>query len=55
MRRTGFRGILALLILALVIFSVGFTSVSKGVDGIRLADETSGDDSDSDSGPVDFA
>ena len=55
MKRAGIRGVMGLLILLLVIFSIGVTSVSRGMNDIRVADDTSEDDGDSDSGPVDFA
>ena len=55
MRRTGLRGVVGLLILLLVILSIDLLSVDKGFDEVRLADETSEDDGDSDYGPTEMA
>lgn len=55
MRRTGIRGVVGLLILLLVIVSIGLTDATGGTEDYRGAEDTSGDDGDSDSGPVDFA
>ena len=55
MRRTGIRGVVGLLILLLVILSIELTDAKKGFEDIRLADETSEDDGDSDYGPTEMA
>ena len=55
MRWTGFRGVVGLLILLLVIFAIGFNGMDKGFDTNLFADETSEDDGDSDYGPTEMA
>jgi len=55
MKRTGIRGVVGLLVLLLIILSLGLSHVSKGFDGVRVADETSEDDGDSDYGPTEMA
>ena len=54
MRGTGIRGVVGLLVLLLVIVSIGLADVGERFEGVRLADETSEDDGDSDYGPTEF-
>lgn len=54
MKGTGIRGVVGLLVLLLIIVSIGLTDAGKGFEGVRLADETSEDDGDSDYGPTEF-
>jgi hypothetical protein len=55
MRRAGIRGAVGLLVLLLVILAIGIGEVYKGSYDLRVAEETSEDDGDSDYGPTEMA